>query len=352
MCAVALFLGNTVLAQGNWVIADASLSPSNAVLSSSGTLSASGSYTWSGAASYQNENHMATLTFALPPSVYTATGVPSLVYAVNNAPVPGVTFLNNGNSWLCEFGPNTNLQPGTKVIFTIQNMEIKDDKNYTDQKCSHFISFLSSPANETLADNAATSSFQTAVNGPLPVGLLNFDARLEGKGYDAKVDLRWTTTSEVDASHFIVERSQNALDWTEVTSVSAQGNTNTNTDYQAADEKPLAGKSFYRLKQIDRDNSFAHSGVRVINNEVEARVNIYPNPTSDQLNVQFSLEKDAQIEIKLLTVDGRVAKSILFNGKPGSQVSELNIGELANGVYEVNIYNNNELMSTSKVQKN
>lgn len=352
LCTVALLIGNLAMAQGNWVAAEPSLSPASAMLSSSGTVSASGTFTWSSAVDYNNEKHLATLTFALPTSIYPSTGVPSLVYASNNTPVAGVTFAIVGNSWSCEFAPNTTLVAGTKVTFKIDNMEIKDDKNYSDQQCSHFVSFLSSPANETLGDNAATSIFQTVVSGPLPVGLLNFDAKLLDQGLSANVDLRWTTTVEVNASHFIIERSKDAIEWAEVSNVRAKGNTNTNTDYQTTDNEPYTGISYYRLKQFDIDNSFSYSDVRVINNGIATSFNVFPNPTTDKLNVQFSLEKDAKIEIKLMSVEGRVVKSILLYGKEGDQITDMNIGELPSGVYELNFYKNAERINTTKIQKN
>lgn len=351
LSALTLLIGNIALAQGNWVSADQNVSPS-AILSSSGTLSISGSYTWVSNVIYTNDNYMATLTFALPPSVYPSTGVPSLIDANTNTPVAGVNFTNTGRAWNCEFAPGTTFTPGTKLIFTIGNMEIKDDQAYSNQKASHFVSFLSSPANESLADNAASSTFQTIVSGPLPVGLLNFDARLLDKGPSAKVDVNWTTTSEINADRFIIERSKDALEWTEVGSVKAKGNTNTNTDYQSFDNTPLMGKSYYRLKQVDNDNSFAYSTVRVVENGMDGSINIFPNPASERVNVQLNLEKSATIEIKLLAVDGRVVKSVIQKTTGGTNVIEVNISELANGVYEVNVFKNAELLNTTKLQKN
>lgn len=351
ICALTLLFGNMATAQGNWVAADQSVSPS-AVLASSGTVTAMGSYTWNSATTYRNDNHRATLTFALPPSVYSATGVPSLTFSNNNAPVQGATFALTGRGWTATFAPNTDFVSGTKLIFSINNLDIKDDQNYTDQKLSHFITFLSSPADEILADNAATSSFQTTVAGPLPVGLLDFDAKLLDRGINAKVDLTWTTTLEINADRFIIERSKNATDWEEYTSVKAKGNSNTNLDYQTFDTEPFTGRSYYRLKQMDIDNSFSYSNVRSVNNGTSTDINVFPNPATDEVNVQYTLEREAMIEVKLLTMQGRVAKSLTLKSTKGTHVAKMNVIELANGLYELSVYQNSKLINTTKIHKN
>ncbi len=349
LCALSLLLGDIALAQGNWVSADENVS--SAVVSSTGQLTVSGTYTWVGNVDYRNDKHRATLTYALPPSVEVSTGTPSLVYAGSNTPVHGVTFTNTGKAWTCTFTAGTIFASGTKLKFSISDLEIKDDKAYQNQLASHFISFLSSPANEALMDNSGTAVFQTTINSALPVTLLDFNATLRGQGTSAKVDLTWKTEMELNADRFIIERSADASDWSEITSVKAKGNSSTTIDYQTVDKQPLLGKSYYRIKQMDQDNRFTYSEVRTVNNILTTDIKVYPNPTTDVLHVQYTVDELSDVEVKLLTIDGRVVKSILFHGRVGTNIVELNTSDLANGLYELNIFQNSKLINTTKVQK-
>lgn len=345
LLALTLLVFQGAMAQGNWVVADQNVSPSTSV-SANGTLSISGSYTWVSTTSFENDRYLAELVYALPPSLYSSTGTPALTFA-NNTPVPGVTFTHTGEAWKCSFAPGTVFAPGTKVIFSIDDIDIKDDMSYTNQQLTHFISFVASPAMESFTDNAATITFNSMSNAPLPVGLLQFDARLVSR----EVQLNWTTTSEINADYFMVQRSRTASDWEDVMQVAAKGKQNAMTDYEAVDASPLMGKSYYRLKQVDDDNNYAYSDVRVIDIDANAFIKVYPNPATNYVNIEYTLDEESLIEVKLMTADGRVAKSVMLNAKSGTQTVEVDVRELANGLYTVNLYKNTALLYTNKFQK-
>ncbi len=350
LCALSLFLADNVLAQGNWVSADQNVS--SAVATSTGQLSVSGSYTWNGTVAYSNDKHVATLTYALPPSLVALTGTPSLVYASNNSPVQGVNFTNTTRAWQCTFGSGTSFTPGTKLIFGISNMEIQDDKAYTNQMASHFISFLSSPANELMLDNSATAIFQTTINGPLPVAIVDFSVTKQENS-----DLvKWTTLSESNSSHFNVQRSLdgNNFETLETVKSKAVGGVSTSSlNYSYVDDAPQLGHNYYRLEQVDLDTKVNYTKtIDIIWGAAGSVVTIYPNPTSDFINVDISTSKITQTEIKLLDLSGRVVKSVIAQTKKGVNNIRLDMTEVAIGVYGIQIFENNNLTLSSKVRKN
>lgn len=77
----------------------------------------------------------------------------------------------------------------------------------------------------------------------LPVVLLNFEARAE----DDYVMVQWYTLKENDIDTFIVERSPDAIDFTEIGRVPASGNSSTLLAYALVDSKPEMGLMYYRL---------------------------------------------------------------------------------------------------------
>ncbi len=67
--------------------------------------------------------------------------------------------------------------------------------------------------------------------------------------------LNWSTISERDASHFVIERSSDGLDWNHVGSVKAVGNSIETNYYSIIDTDPIEGMSYYRLLQFDLDGA-------------------------------------------------------------------------------------------------
>jgi hypothetical protein len=101
-----------------------------------------------------------------------------------------------------------------------------------------------------------TLATYTNVN-PLPIELLSFTATPR----NSVVDLAWSTASEQDNDHFTVERSADAEHFEDVLRMPGAGNSEQVLRYSATDHAPLAGRSYYRLRQTDHDGSSALSEV-------------------------------------------------------------------------------------------
>ncbi|QNE38747.1 T9SS type A sorting domain-containing protein [Hymenobacter sp. NBH84] len=143
------------------------------------------------------------------------------------------------------------------------------------------------------AENYRTPTLPTQIvpvdaispGNPLPVELKSFAAKLTAGG----VKLDWATASEKNNKGFEVQRSQDGEQFTVLQFVKGQGSKGGATVYTALDAQPLSGTSYYRLKQVDEDGTFAYSPVAAITNIEAAReVTFYPNPARDVLNISTS----------------------------------------------------------------
>jgi len=67
--------------------------------------------------------------------------------------------------------------------------------------------------------------------------------------------LYWKTLSERNADYFILERSTDGKQWTEITTINAVGNTTEIQHYQAIDLTFTEEVNFYRLIQVDADGT-------------------------------------------------------------------------------------------------
>ncbi len=80
--------------------------------------------------------------------------------------------------------------------------------------------------------------------------------------------LKWQTDSEVNTDYFKVERSTNGMDWEQVGSVPASGNSNQKNSYTFEDHSFAVGMNYYRLTQLDLNGEIAWKDLTAINNEI------------------------------------------------------------------------------------
>ncbi|MEZ4738595.1 MAG: hypothetical protein R2818_04375 [Flavobacteriales bacterium] len=88
-------------------------------------------------------------------------------------------------------------------------------------------------------------------------GAIGVDARVDG----SEVQILWSTASERDASHYIIERSDDVRSWSPIGRVEAVGSSTQLTNYQFVDREVALGGWYYRLVQHDVDGSYAVSDV-------------------------------------------------------------------------------------------
>ena len=89
----------------------------------------------------------------------------------------------------------------------------------------------------------------------LGVELLSIDA----KTVDPGVQVEWTTSSEHESSHFLVERSSDGIAFSSLGHVLAMGQSVVPVDYRFLDRAPELGMNYYRLVQVDLDGTATNS---------------------------------------------------------------------------------------------
>ena len=145
-------------------------------------------------------------------------------------------------------------------------------------------------------DMGSTWTFATLTGGngqmtilePLPLTLDNFTTQRNGP----EILLQWSTISEFNTSHFEIEKSINATDWSAIGNIQANGFSSSRQTYSLTDSRPLRGLQYYRLKQIDVDGNFDYSAVRSIHFKQNELFDIYPNPVTDKLLFISSREEE------------------------------------------------------------
>ncbi|MCE7042415.1 T9SS type A sorting domain-containing protein [Dyadobacter sp. CY312] len=164
----------------------------------------------------------------------------------------------------------------------------------------------------------------------MPVSLSAFNAYKS----ENSIVLRWSTVSEQNNKVFEIERSANGKSWNNIGSVNpatSNGNSSAVQQYHFTDINPIAEQNYYRLKQIDLDNTFAYSTIRTVRMGVEGKaITVFPNPSSTNLNITGLTGGES---IKVFDLMGRV----VYQQKAVGTNVQLPVTGLNEGLYNVQI---------------
>ncbi|WP_025764094.1 T9SS type A sorting domain-containing protein [Dyadobacter tibetensis] len=201
------------------------------------------------------------------------------------------------------------------------------------------------------ANSPASYLTKANVSTALPVTLVRFTAALESQNV---VQLSWTTSEEINADRFEIQRSPNAKDWSPIATVAATGTTNVSTSYTYTDTKPGAGKQYYRLKMIDRDFTYTYSRLAYVGlSENSLQLAFFPNPTSDRLSIMDSKAEPidpAQLKgIMIYNVKG----TVVFQSSKSQEILEngIDVRAFPTGTYIIKTIYANGTYSNFKVLK-
>ncbi len=150
----------------------------------------------------------------------------------------------------------------------------------------------------------ATYIISWAAGGPLPVSFTN----LSGVYSNGASQLSWASLSEINFSHYELERSSNGTDFNFVARVAGANTSGTKTDYNYADKLAVSGANYYRLRMIDNDGRFVYSNIVLIKVVLKgiAVTNVYPNPFINKITVVVTSEKVENTAVRLFDNSGKL----------------------------------------------
>ena len=180
----------------------------------------------------------------------------------------------------------------------------------------------------------------------IPVELTSFTASV----VDGNVVLNWVTVTELNNSGFEVQKgnhtstSLSVTEWESIGFVNGNGTSTETHNYSFADESPVAGKSYYRLKQIDFDGSFEYSNVIEVEVVLPIQFSLeqnYPNPFNPSTKIKYSIPnvtlsgvEGSRVIVKVFGVLGNEVETLVNEEKPaGTYEIDFNASKLSSGVY-------------------
>ncbi|WP_169303366.1 glycosyl hydrolase [Pedobacter cryophilus] len=266
----------------------------------------------------------------------------SIQYAIGNEAFKDITVLNI-------------IRPSTTSNFTLPVIDISGISELQNVSPNKTVNFRIIPWGATnnefshfyLGDLTNVNSF--GINGSianvLPVKLKSFTA----KNVNDKVVLKWQTSSEINFSHFIIERKVGNGDFKELSKVKSAGLTS-GSNYSFTDDFASFETHYYRLKMIDFDGTIAYSYIQFanLNNFKNQSLSLYPNPAVSEVTVSYPIA-NPNSRLKIIGIDGKAHAD--YPLEVGSINKKIDVSDLEKGYYII-IYNNSSSSKGLKFIKN
>ena len=173
----------------------------------------------------------------------------------------------------------------------------------------------------------------------LAIEMISFDGYKNGRTNK----LIWQTATEYQNKYFSIQRSLNGIDFTEIGTVDAIGNSNQLTSYSFEDANYNSKSWYYRLETFDINNKSEFTETIYLPRSIRNSniiYAIYPNPVSNSLFIDINTNQIDFAHIKLVDVNGK----ILFNesAKNINSILKIDVSHFATGVYFLQIQSNKE----------
>ena len=167
---------------------------------------------------------------------------------------------------------------------------------------------------------------------PLPVEMVDFVGENQG---DLNL-LTWYTGAEVNNSHFEIERSADGVEFKMIGQVDGVGTSTMLQSYAFSDTDFRDGMNYYRIKQVDLNGSSTYSKIIAINNDSNGGFAItkhFPNPTSENLNIELFSMRSEPVQLQIAQLSGQVDLQVLKEITAGDNSFVVPVQELSSGIY-------------------
>jgi predicted esterase len=173
----------------------------------------------------------------------------------------------------------------------------------------------------------------------LPVKLTAYTAVASG----SQAIVSWTTAMEENNRYFIVQRSTDGQEFTNIDTTAPAGRSGGGASYSYTDNNASAGANFYRLVQVDLDGNATYFDVLKVSVSLSSRnayFRISPNPAKGPVYLEMANAVTGTLQVNLSDIQGRTLRTWNFNKQGLSWTQSIDPGNLPSGIYIINIYGN------------
>lgn len=186
----------------------------------------------------------------------------------------------------------------------------------------------------------SAASFNITWSLALPVEISRFTAVQQS---DCNTVLSWVAHDEQGVMEYVMERSFTGTNFSPIGSLKAAGT----TKYRFTVENRQALPSYYRLRVVDADGTFAYSTIAYTNGNCRSKQSIvtYPNPATDQVTIEGDKTFTG---VTLYDLSGRMLDK---KKVPATSYYNYVLNNIPPGIYLLEISHNDKSIHKSKIIK-
>ena len=175
----------------------------------------------------------------------------------------------------------------------------------------------------------------------LPVELIDFKAV---SNQFNEVELTWSTYSEQNSDYYLLQKSQDGINFETFATVDGAGFSSRTINYFQVDDTPFSGINYYKLVQVDYDGEQHHIKTIAIHFQPNLiDMFIYPNPTNGNIvNIYCENIYERYVTIEFKNLLGQIVYEVQFETPNNSFTIPILLPDyLTDEVYIVSVITNN-----------
>jgi hypothetical protein len=167
------------------------------------------------------------------------------------------------------------------------------------------------------------------------------------------VEIKWATVSEYKNAYFILERSYDNSDFSEVTRIEGHGTTKQSNDYSYIDDSLKTNFAFYRLKQVSENGNSSFIALDKAEKPAAKRdedlyvENNGPESFDKGFNINYYSEIEGGVSVELIDSNGNEIFKAYTNAIRGYNTCRFeNKEKLKDNQYTLRIANSSAVYTT------
>jgi len=175
------------------------------------------------------------------------------------------------------------------------------------------------PGNAILGDDLTVEGDdpQWITNSILPVNIMNFGVQKAG----SKVILDWRASITGEGGKFIITRSHNGRDFSEIGAINFTANSSVQS-YSFTDAAPLNGKNFYRIQVAENFVPVKYSSIVWLDMNDKSDYGVYPSAAISEVFIKTP----GGVKVSVFNNSGALVKRIQLSNSQMVDISDLSKG--------------------------
>jgi CxxC motif-containing protein len=189
--------------------------------------------------------------------------------------------------------------------------------------------------------SAVSFAFVPYFSAPLPLKFVGFS--LTRRSNDILV--QWSTSQEINANVYEVERSLDGNNWSTIAYFSAVGNTSATNNYSFTDKNVSPKVVYYRVKEVEAGGKAVYTTIKSLRSETTAISEINIAGISNKVLLQFPQEIKGNLAVRFVSKSGQVVDQQIINNPVGQVV----LNSKFTGNYIIAVSNGQDINTAKQV---